>query len=297
MFVLGHLSDLHLAAPPRLQELAGKRGLGFINWHRGRKLIHRREVIDALTRDLKASAPDHIAVTGDLVNLSLPAEYARARAWLNGLGPPSDVTVIPGNHDIYVPEAQQGPAKYWGEYMRGDDGAESGTFPFLRRRGTVALIALSSALPTGPLLATGSLGAQQLNRLAAALEETQSLFRIVLIHHPPRSPLSRYLRRLTDGAEFCRVLAANGAELVLHGHDHCHSLIWLDGPHRAIPVVGVPSASARAPHGGEDGAGYNLFRIDGEPSGWRCEMIARQRGADGGFREAERQTLHAIAPA
>jgi 3',5'-cyclic AMP phosphodiesterase CpdA len=297
MFVLGHLSDLHLAAPPRLQELAGKRGLGFINWHRGRKLIHRREVIDALTRDLKASAPDHIAVTGDLVNLSLPAEYARARAWLNGLGPPSDVTVIPGNHDIYVPEAQQGPAKYWGEYMRGDDGAESGTFPFLRRRGTVALIALSSALPTAPLLATGSLGAQQLNRLAAALEETQSLFRVVLIHHPPRSPLSRYLRRLTDGAEFCRVLAANGAELVLHGHDHCHSLIWLDGPHRAIPIVGVPSASARAPHGGEDGAGYNLFRIDGEPSGWRCEMIARQRGADGGFREAERQTLHAIAPA
>jgi 3',5'-cyclic AMP phosphodiesterase CpdA len=297
MFVLGHLSDLHLAAPPRLRELAGKRGLGFINWHRGRKLIHRREVIDALTRDLKASAPDHIAVTGDLVNLSLPAEYARARAWLNGLGPPSDVTVIPGNHDIYVPEAQQGPAKYWGEYMRGDDGADSGTFPFLRRRGAVALIALCSALPTAPFLATGSLGAQQLNRLAAALEETQNLFRVVLIHHPPRSPPSRYLRRLTDGAEFCRVLAANGAELVLHGHDHCHSLIWLDGPHQAIPVVGVPSASARAPHGGEDGAGYNLFRIDGEPGGWRCEMIARQRGADGGFREAERQTLHPIAPA
>jgi len=297
MFVLGHLSDLHLAAPPRLQELAGKRGLGFINWHRGRKLIHRREVIDALTRDLKASAPDHIAVTGDLVNLSLPAEYARARAWLNGLGPPSDVTVIPGNHDIYVPEAQQGPAKYWGEYMRGDDGADSGTFPFLRRRGAVALIALCSALPTAPFLATGSLGAQQLNRLAAALEETQNLFRVVLIHHPPRSPPSRYLRRLTDGAEFCRVLAANGAELVLHGHDHCHSLIWPDGPHQAIPVVGVPSASARAPHGGEDGAGYNLFRIDGEPGGWRCEVISRQRGADGGFREAERQTLHPIAPA
>jgi 3',5'-cyclic AMP phosphodiesterase CpdA len=297
MFVLGHLSDLHLAAPPRLRELAGKRGLGFINWHRGRKLIHRREVIDALTRDLKASAPDHIAVTGDLVNLSLPAEYARARAWLNGLGPPSDVTVIPGNHDIYVPEAQQGPAKYWGEYMRGDDGADSGTFPFLRRRGAVALIALCSALPTAPFLATGSLGAQQLNRLAAALEETQNLFRVVLIHHPPRSPPSRYLRRLTDGAEFCRVLAANGAELVLHGHDHCHSLIWPDGPHQAIPVVGVPSASARAPHGGEDGAGYNLFRIDGEPGGWRCEVISRQRGADGGFREAERQTLHPIAPA
>ena len=80
MFVLAHLSDLHLAAPPRLAELAGKRGLGFINWHRGRKNIHRVEALDAVTADLKTLAVDHIAVTGDLVNLSLPDEYsARAR--------------------------------------------------------------------------------------------------------------------------------------------------------------------------------------------------------------------------
>ncbi len=296
MFVLGHLSDLHLAARPRLKELAGKRGLGFINWHRRRKFIHRGEVVDALTGDLKASAPDHIAVTGDLTNFSVPAEYLRARAWLNELGAPSDVTVIPGNHDIYVPEAVGWPAKYWGEYMRGDDGVE-GTFPFLRRRGGIALIALSSALPTGPFMATGWLGEQQLNRFAAALEETRNLFRVVLIHHPPKSPPRRYLRRLTDGAEFCRVLAAKGAELVLHGHNHCRSLIWLDGPRQAIPVVGAPSASARAPHGHEDGAGYNLFYIDSKPGGWHCEMIARERRADGSFGEAKRQTLHPAAPA
>ena len=53
MFVLAHLSDLHLALRPRLLELAGKRGLGYINWHRGRKYIHRRETLDAVTRDLK----------------------------------------------------------------------------------------------------------------------------------------------------------------------------------------------------------------------------------------------------
>ena len=79
MFVLAHLSDLHMAHTPRLVELAGKRGLGFINWQRGRKYIHRRETLDAITRDLKAIAADHIAVTGDLVNLSLPVEYAAAR--------------------------------------------------------------------------------------------------------------------------------------------------------------------------------------------------------------------------
>ena len=37
----------------------------------------------------RRSTPDHIAVTGDLVNLSLPAEYAPARAWLDALGSPA----------------------------------------------------------------------------------------------------------------------------------------------------------------------------------------------------------------
>lgn len=297
MFVLAHLSDLHLAATPRPAELAGKRGLGFINWHRGRKNIHRAEVLDAITRDLKTLTVDHIAVTGDLVNLALPSEFLRSRAWLETLGPPSDVSVIPGNHDIYVPQARPWPAEFWGDYMCGDDGAERGVFPFLRRRGAVALIALCSGVPTGPFLATGRLGEAQLARLAQALDRTRTLFRIVLIHHPPVSPLRRYLRRLTDAAEFCRVLAEKGAELVLHGHDHRRAIVWLDGPRGPIPAVGVPSASARVAHGSEDAAGYNIFRIDGEAGAWRCEMLARQRGADGSVGEVGRQTLLSSASA
>jgi 3',5'-cyclic AMP phosphodiesterase CpdA len=291
MFVLAHLSDLHLAARPRLAELAGKRGLGFINWHRGRKNIHKVEALDAVTADLKTFAVDHIAVTGDLINLSLPGEYQLARRWLEALGPPSEVTVIPGNHDIYVPQAVHGPSAYWSDYMRGDEGAEPGSFPFVRRRGGMALIALSSAVPTGPFLATGRLGENQLARFAAALDGARGLFRIVLIHHPPVSATRRYLRRLTDADEFRAVLAAKGAELVLHGHDHCRSLVWLDGPERPIPAVGAPSASARVPHHGENAAGYNLLHIDGTAGAWRCELIARERDADAIIREVGRQML------
>jgi 3',5'-cyclic AMP phosphodiesterase CpdA len=291
MFLLAHLSDLHLASRPRLAELASKRGLGFINWYRGRRNIHRPEVLEDITADLKAHAVDHVAVTGDLVNLSLPDEYSRARAWLETLGPPSGVTVIPGNHDIYVREARQFPSRFWGDYMHGDEDDGRYTFPFLRRRGNIALIALSTALPTGPFMATGRLGGEQLSNLAAALEQTAELFRIVLIHHPPVSPLRRYMRRLTDAAAFRAVLAAKGAELLLHGHDHCRSLVWLDGPRGKIPAVGVPSASAKAPHHGENAAGYNIFRIDGAPGSWRCAMTARERDADGIVREAENQTL------
>ena len=81
MFTLAHLSDLHLALAPKGIELAGKRGLGFINWQRKRKYIHRPDVLDAITRDLKVRSAGHIAVTGDLVNFSLPGEYAWARRW------------------------------------------------------------------------------------------------------------------------------------------------------------------------------------------------------------------------
>ncbi len=296
MFVLAQLSDLHLAARPRLAQLVNKRGLGFVNWLRKRKNIHRPEVFEAIGRDLKTFNVDHIAVTGDLVNLSLPDEYARARDWLETLGGARDVTVVPGNHDVYVRSAEQMPAAYWGDYMRGDDGLHR--FPFVRRRGDAALIALSTGLPTAPLLATGCLGNRQLSRLADALDQTRGYFRIVLIHHPPLSPLRRFLRRLTDAAALRRVLAAKGAELLLHGHDHRWSLVWLDGPRgKKIPAAGVPSASAAASHGGENAAGYRLFNIDGTTmtdgtKTWRCEMIARQRDGDGVIREVERLALY-----
>src|ERR1700690_4065875 len=257
MFTLAHLSDWHLASRPALPELIGKRGLGYINWHRARKKIHRPDVLDATIHDLKAGNPDHIAVTGDLVNLSLPDEYNRARGWLQTLGSPRDVTLVPGNHDIYVRSVQQAPAKYWCDYMRGEDGLDP--FPFVRRRGNVALIGLSTALPTAPLLATGRLGNRQLARLLEILDQTHGSFRIVLIHHPPLT--QRYLRRLVDAADLRGVLADQGAELLLHGHDHRRAVVWLDGPQKKIPAVGGPSASGFWEKGGWNGAREQLIQL------------------------------------
>jgi 3',5'-cyclic AMP phosphodiesterase CpdA len=290
MFVLPPLTDLHMALRPRPSELAGKRALGSINWHRKRKFVHRPEVLDAITRDVKEQMADHIVVTGDLVNLSLPAEYQRARTWLNALGTPHDVTVIPGNHDVYIRAAVPSPAAFWGDYMRGDGGSDG--FPFVRRRANVALIALSTGVPTGPFMATGRLGAQQLSRFAQMLDATRGLFRVVLIHHPPLSAPRRYMRRLIDAPDLRGVLAEHGAELLIHGHDHERAVVRLDGPRGTkIPAVGAPSASARGPHGHENAGGYNIYRIDGDAAAWRCEMLARERGADGTVREIDRETL------
>ncbi len=291
MFTLAHLSDLHLALTPKASELASKRGLGYINWLRKRKYIHRPDVLAAITRDLQTRSADHIAVTGDLTNFSLPGEYAWARRWLESIGRSTEVTTIPGNHDVYVHGAEELPGKFWADYMRGDDGLER--FPFVRRRGDIALIALSTGLPTGPFLATGRLGQRQLVRLAETLEQTRGSFRIVLIHHPPLSPPRRYFRRLVDGPELRRILAAQGAELLLHGHDHRRALLWLEGSgNRKIPAVGVASASAQGKHAHEDPAGYNVFRIEGARGDWRCQTVSYQRGGDGVIGECARFRIY-----
>ena len=292
-FQLAHLSDPHLAPlpRPRLSELAGKRLTGYLNWLRQRRKIHVSESLGALVRDLKSQAPDHIAVTGDLANISLPGEFAAARAWLDTLGEPAGVTFVPGNHDAYVREAADAAALHWAPYMQGDPRSAAIEFPFVRRRGPLALIGLSTAVPTPPFMATGRLGGEQLARLGRVLAQlaNEPLFRVVLIHHPPVSAPADRHKRLVDAEPFRDVLAEHGAELVLHGHDHIHSVVWLDGPKGKIPAIGVPSASA-ALGGRHDPAAYNLYRIGGGPGAWTCEMVSRGLRS-GGIGEIKRQRL------
>ncbi len=275
-FRLAHLSDPHLPPLPalRLRELMGKRVLGYLNWTRNRHKYQRRDVLDALVSDLHRQTPDHIAVTGDFVNLALDAEFEPARAWLESVGSPERVSIVPGNHDAYVRVTQHRFAQAWSGYLDGDDASSRGRFPYLRRRGPLMLIGVSSAVPTPPLMATGWLGRNQLEALDRMLDSlsTAQLFRVLLIHHPLRS--NARAKRLTDSDGLCALLKRHGVELVLHGHDHIHSTIWIDGPNRTIPVIGVPSASALA-HGRYPAAAYNLFSIERDGNAWRCEQTVR----------------------
>jgi 3',5'-cyclic AMP phosphodiesterase CpdA len=293
-FTLAHLSDPHLPPLPAVGfgDLIGKRAFGYLNWTRNRHKFQRRDVLDALVADLQAHQPDHIAVSGDLVNLALEAEFAPARAWLQSVGAPDRVTVVPGNHDAYVRATQHRFVEALQDYLDGDGAPDGGVrFPFLRRRGPVALIGVSSAVPTPPLMATGWLGRAQLEALDRVLAQlaNEQVFRVLLIHHPLRSE-SR-AKRLTDSDAVLTLLKRHGVELVLHGHDHVHSTIWVDGPKGSIPAIGVPSASALA-HGHYPAAAYNLFEIDRDGDSWRCEQTVR--GLDDRLRVQELRRVRLI---
>jgi 3',5'-cyclic AMP phosphodiesterase CpdA len=271
---LAQLSDVHLAPVGglALRHLNLKRGLGYLNWQRSRRFVHRRDSLDLLVADMMARRPDHIAVTGDLVNLGLPIEYVAALAWLESLGPPQAVTVIPGNHDIYTRLGDDPGVERWAAYMSADAaGAEfvMGTrarFPFVRCIGPVALIGLNSAVETRPFVAAGALGPYQLQELARILSETEraGLVRVVLIHHPPLPGLTPPRRALRDASALARVLEEHGAELVLYGHnhrDHRMEFAWSRG---RIPVIGVASGSGGRTKKMESPGSYNLLRIGRE---------------------------------
>ena len=276
-FLLAHLSDLHLGPlpRPRARDLAGKRFTGWINWERSRAHVHNMDVLESLIADIHARKPDHIAVTGDLANIGLPAEFELARAVMERIGAPDFASFTPGNHDAYVPSALEHLARAFAPWAADDDGRPS--YPYLRVRGPVALIGLSSGVPTAPFIASGRLGRLQRTALARLLDEAKAegLARIVMLHHPPHRTGASIGRGLMDAGAFETLIARHGAELVIHGHNHRLSVTHLRGPDRKpVPVVGVASASAA---GGSrtHRAGYNLFSIARAGDGFAIRAQAR----------------------
>jgi 3',5'-cyclic AMP phosphodiesterase CpdA len=286
MFSLAHLSDVHLAPLPRVSpaELNGKRFIGYHSWQYRRRHIHRPEILQALVADLLAHKPDHVALTGDLINLSLKAEFRVAAKWLAALGEADWITFVPGNHDTYVPFPWDTGLGLWADYMAGDmrvSGAHNvaglaAPFPFVRQRGEVALIGASSAVPMGWRIAAGRLGTTQIEALRGILRDLRlrGFFRILLIHHPPLPGQAETRKALVDAAEFKAVLEEEGADLVLHGHNHEAMFTRLDSAHGPVNVIAVPSASSAA-RGGKPPAAWNLYQVRRRDGGWSCNVVER----------------------
>ena len=283
---LAHLSDPHISCMNAItaRDLLGKRVFGYLSWKLHRGARHGGSVLTALQADLAKTKPDHIAVTGDLTHLSLSAEFKKASQWLQSLGSPSQVTVIPGNHDTYVHTDWHKTMAYWTDYMLSDtprDDNHNGEnmariFPCLRIRDRVAIIGVCTAQPSAPHLAVGSIGALQLHRLEKILSQTarQKYFRILLIHHPPASGTVSWRKRLTDAPALQALLARFGAELILHGHAHRAHQSYLKTPSGSVPVMGAPSITSldRKP---ERRARYCLYHISPGDDNWNVRLEVR----------------------
>lgn len=307
MYRLAHLSDIHLGPLPEIsyRELASKRLTGYINWRRNRRTQLHDGVLDTIVAAMAKAKPDHIAVTGDLMNLSLDTEIDLSRIWLESLGDPNHVSVVPGNHDAYVPGAMDKACRAWARWMHGDNRAEParrGTFPYMRVRGPLAIIGVSSARATAPFLASGFFGSSQARRLGEMLDEAarRQLCRVVLIHHPPVRGATANHKRLYGIGRFMKVMHRHGAELILHGHTHLPTLYRIGGRDGEIPVIGVTPAG-QAPGGPKPPAQFNLFEFEADSEGWNIKLSRHGlTGVTAGVREMSNTTFSikaASAPA
>jgi 3',5'-cyclic AMP phosphodiesterase CpdA len=240
-FNLAHLSDVHLGPLPAawaFRHFRLKRILGALNWARKRQYLHDPDISAATVASIEASGANHIAFTGDLLNISAFEEFSRGREWMEKLGSPDDVQ-----------------------------------FPFVRLRRNVALIGLTTALPQALHKAGGTLGENQLRNLPPVLESLQSqgFYRVVMIHHPPLPGLAPPRKALTDAEELQAILKDKGCELVLHGHNHRTMENWFETRSGPAVAIGVASASG-APHGHYEAAGWNLFRIRRQHGRWQAEI-------------------------
>jgi 3',5'-cyclic AMP phosphodiesterase CpdA len=279
VFNLVHLTDFHLyqVRGASWRAFVNKRFLSYLSWrlHRGRKSSTR--MLSAIIDSMPLLDWDQVAITGDLTHMGLPQEYRQARRFLERIGPPGDVFVIPGNHDAMRPPASATFFDVWDGYMTsgripprisGPDG-----YPVVRLRKGAALIGLSSACPTPPFSAAGRLGRTQCRRLASILELTgrQRLFRVLLVHHPPMSGQVKPRKALRDAAELRTIIAQHGVELVLHGHTHHHSHHKLPGPVAPVPVFGLPSSTACHSSLAKR-ACLRLYAVKPVDDGWRIEV-------------------------
>jgi 3',5'-cyclic AMP phosphodiesterase CpdA len=270
---IAHISDLHALDLRGVSPLRffNKRLLGGINLLRKRAAQHPVRILDALCADLNRIELDHVVVTGDLSNLSFPSELARARQAIDTLRlGPANVSIIPGNHDVYVWEAYFGRhfEHAFADYCEGDVAQPQGgpRFPFVRVRGDVAIVGCSTALPSPPPLADGWLGKRQLEAIGQALDSVRGRFRMLLIHHPPLPQRLDLLRALRDRKALHRVLGRVGCELVLHGHEHRDLRGSIPGPDGPIPIIGVGSGTFADPRP-DRCARYNIYTVTPAPAG------------------------------
>jgi len=300
MLRIAHLSDLHVLSPFGFewrQAFFNKRLTGYANLIRQRGRVYRRDYLAAVLSGAAAHA-DHLVVTGDITNLSLEREFEEARALLDGAARNVEVTVVPGNHDTYLPsihEERRFP-HHFGSFLRSDlpelaRDLHSGPFPCVKLRGPAAIIALSSAVPRPPFVASGRVGRVQLAALEEALAHPEVARRtpVVLIHHPPVDGRIR-LAQLRDGlvdAELLRaVLSRLARGLVLFGHVHVRVRRRIPTAAGALEVIAASGAALDHPNPAVR-AGFNAYAIDEDG----CVASAEAYVVSGDGRSLERMPL------
>jgi len=275
-----HLTDPHLSSldSQSFWGLRGKRRSGYLSWRRNRRREHLPEILDQLTREIANYEPDQILLTGDLVHIGLESEIIEAAKWLQRLGPPEKVMLVPGNHDNYARDSLSGMYRHWGDYLpprSPDNGDYTSGYPLVRESEGVSLVGVTTACVTRVFSAAGELGRAQRQRLARIMENKagRDEFTCLLIHHPPFPGMTGSRKALRDSEQLLKLSGQNPPALILYGHIHLNR----ETVHNGVHSFCTASASSA------NDASFRIIDLQKEDRGWLCRvrLLKREHGAPG----------------
>lgn len=236
MRVIVHISDLHF----------------------GREDATR---VDALRSFIQHSAPDVVAISGDLTQRARTHEFAAARAFVDSLGAPH--VVIPGNHDVplynVLARLTDPYAKYRKHFHEELEPVYSDE--------ELVIVGLNSA--RGLTLKNGRLDRAQAERAARrfASAKPPGCVKIVVTHHPFDVPLGHHESDVIGNADDAMaVLADAGADVFLAGHLHATHAASSFARYRihghAALVVHAGTATSHRVRG--EANAFNVLRVERE---------------------------------
>lgn len=231
MVRLAHLSDIHISAPRlewKLEDWFNKRLTSWLNHRvggRARRFGDADAILAQLMDELPGRGIDHLVFSGDATALGFESELRRAADLLQVDDYPIPGLAIPGNHD-YCTRSAAASGHFERHFAPWQQGVRIGAhrYPFAQKVGPIWLVGVNAA--TGNRLtwdAGGSVGAEQMRRLAELLARLDAGVKILVLHYPVclangrREPRFHGLRDLDALLETAH---AGGVDLWLHGHRH-----------------------------------------------------------------------------
>lgn len=172
-------------------------------------------VVDPLVNAIRSSAPDLVAVSGDLTQRARRSQFREARAFLAKI--PFPLLVVPGNHDVPLFNLAARFLNPYGGYVRY---IASDLEPVFDDDEMIA-VGLNSSRSL-PFHGGGRLNEEQVVRASTRLKDARAdAVKIVVTHHPFDLPAGHGDEHLIGRSDMAmRELAAAGADLFLAGHLH-----------------------------------------------------------------------------
>jgi 3',5'-cyclic AMP phosphodiesterase CpdA len=221
---IAHISDVHLVETRKKTGFFTRLAQATVSYDRPIEVEPRRQKLRAALAHVKDRA-DHVVVSGDLTEVGSEAEYESFAEILHESGlSPDDVTLVPGNHDVYVDaagwrKACDGPLAAFRAGAAGEHGR-------VVERGNVVFFPLDSTRDQFFLRSGGAVAIEAVTRIMDTLRGSSMRDKTVVVamHHPPglrsKNPIWQWFDGLVGCGKLLDLLGLHPRVHVLHGHRH-----------------------------------------------------------------------------